>query len=381
MSNGYELYENKIGVHTFELNLQLSGFDKYRECAAKLYGEDSEIIGETGKGVWQQENGTICDYRTYGIRLHLEKGDFVWLKLVVSPRNLIGDRNPIGVTEITAEVERQLKERIQEFLDARGLPYRTGQFQLSRIDLCTNILFEEESMPTTIIRLLNRTPPKGEYHRVSFSPAESEYGMEAYEKNMHSYMIALQQECIKVYDKVYEVQKNGRLPDFSMDKGLLRIEVTLKRDAITKWLAKNAVRDTDAIGQIQLFSDASQQLICKKLRKALPYGVYLKKSEVKRRIQKSGFSGRICADMWEVVKMYHPCKDPRSARDRILQFVVGVYRHPKRQYRELMDRFEQILLQPVPLSKKDPDIIYTPLIYLELVLGVPPKGSVDGVNV
>ena len=54
MSNGYELYENKIGVHTFELNLQLSGFDKYRECAAKLYGEDSEIIGETGKGVWQQ---------------------------------------------------------------------------------------------------------------------------------------------------------------------------------------------------------------------------------------------------------------------------------------------------------------------------------------
>ena len=205
--------------------------------------------------------------------------------------------------------------------------------------------------------------------------------MEAYEKNMHSYMIALQQECIKVYDKVYEVQKNGRSPDFSMDKGLLRIEVTLKRDAITKWLAKNAVRDTDAIGQIQLFSDASQQLICRKLRKALPYGVYLKKSEVKRRIQKSGLSGRICADMWEVVKMYHPCKDPRSARDRILQFVVGVYRHPKRQYRELMDRFEQMLLQPVPLSKKDPDIIYTPLIYLELVSGLQPKASVDGVNV
>lgn len=381
MSNGYELYENQFGIHTFELNLQLSGFDEYRECAAKLYSEDSEIISETGKGVWQQKDGTICDYRTYGIRLHLEKRDFVWLKLVVSPRNLIGDRNPLGVTKITAEVERQLRERIQEFLDARGLPYRTEQFRLSRIDLCTNILFKEDSMPTTIIRLLNRTPPKGEYHRVSFSPAESEYGMEAYEKNMHSYMIALQQECIKVYDKVYEVQKNGRLPDFSMDKGLLRIEVTLKRDAIIKWLAKNAVRDTDAIGQVQLFSDASQRLICRKLRKALPYGVYLKRSEVKKRIRKSGFSDRICADMLEVVEMYRLCKDPQSARERILQCVVGVYKHPKRQYRELMERFEQVMLQPVPLSKKDPDIIYTPLIYLELVSGMPPKASVDGVNV
>ena len=238
MRNSYELYENKIGVHTFELNLQLSGFDEYRECAAKLYSEDSKIIGETGKGVWQQKDGTICDYRTYGIRLHLEKRDFVWLKLVVSPRNLIGDRNPLGITEITAEVERQLKGRIQEFLDVRELPYRTEQFRLSRIDLCTNILFEEDSMPTTIIRLLNRTPPKGEYHRVSFSSAESEYGMEAYEKNMHSYMIALQQECIKVYDKVYEVKKNGRLTNFLIDKGLLRIEVTLKRDAIMKWLEK-----------------------------------------------------------------------------------------------------------------------------------------------
>ena len=174
MSNGYELYENQFGVHTLELNLKLSGFDEYRECAAKLYSEGSEIIGETGKGVWQQKDGTICDYRTYGIRLHLEKRDFVWLKLVVSPRNLIGDRNPLGVTKITAEVKRQLKERIQGFLDTRGLPYRTGQFRLSRIDLCTNILFEEDSMPTTIIRLLNRTPPKGEYHRVSFSSAESD---------------------------------------------------------------------------------------------------------------------------------------------------------------------------------------------------------------
>lgn len=381
MNNGYELYENQFGVHTAELNLQLSGFDEYRECAAKLYGGDREVISETGKGVWQQKDGTICDYRTYGIRLHLEKRDFVWLKLVVSPRNLIGDRNPLGVTEITAEVERQLKERIQEFLDARGLPYRTEQFQLSRIDLCTNILFEEDSMPTTIIRLLNRTPPKGEYHRVSFSSAESEYGVEAYEKNMHSYMIALQQECIKVYDKVYEVQKNGRLSDFSMDKGLLRIEVTMKRDAITKWLAKNAVRDTNAIGQVQLFSDASQQLICRKLRKALPYGVYLKKSEIKRRIRKFGFSDRICADMLEVVEMYRLCKDPQSARERILQRVVGVYKHPKRQYRELMERFEQVMLQPVPLSKKDPDIVCTPLIYLELVSGLPPKASVDGVNV
>ena len=72
MSNGYELYENQFGVHTLELNLKLSGFDEYRECAAKLYSEGSEIIGETGKGVWQQKDGTICDYRTYGIRLHLE---------------------------------------------------------------------------------------------------------------------------------------------------------------------------------------------------------------------------------------------------------------------------------------------------------------------
>lgn len=376
-----ELYEDKIGVHTFELNLRLSSFDEYRERAAQLYSKESDILSETGKGVWQQENGTICDYRTCGIRLHLEKGDFVWLKLVVSPRNLIGDRNPLGITKITSKMADQMTEKIQDFLNARQFPYQAGQFQLSRIDLCTNILFEDESMPTTIIRLLNRTPPKGEYRRVSFSPAESEYGIDAYEKNMHSYMAALQQECIKVYDKIYEVQKNGRLPNLQMEGGLLRIEVTLKREAIVKWMTKKAVEDMDAVGLVKIFSDAAQQLICEKLRKALPCGIYLKKNEIKRKIQSSGFSERICADMWEVAKMYHLCKDPQAARDRILHFVVGVYRHPKRQYRELMDRFERIGLQPVPLSKKDPEVVYGLPSYLEFFLSWRPKESVVSVNV
>lgn len=201
-----ELYENKMGVHTFELNLRLSGFDEYRERAEQLYQEENDILSETGKGVWKSD-GTIYDYRTCGIRLHLEKADFVWLKLVISPRNLIGDRNPFGVTEITLQTAQQLTKKIQAFLDERKFPYQVKQFQLSRIDLCTNLLFEDESMPATIIRLLNRTPPKGEYQRVSFSSAQTEHGMQAYEKNMHSYMIALQQESIKVYDKVYEIQK------------------------------------------------------------------------------------------------------------------------------------------------------------------------------
>ena len=376
-----EIYENTVGVHTFELNLRLSGFDEYRERAVQLYDEASDILNESGKGVWQQRNGTICDYRTYGIRLQLEKADFVWLKLVVSPRNLLGNQNPFGITKITAEMAEQLVESIQTFLETRGFPYRVGQFQLSRIDLCTNIVFEDESMPTTIIRLLNRTPPKGEYHRVSFSSAESESGMEAYEKNRRSYMLALQQECIKVYDKVYEIQKNSRSPDCQMNGGLLRIEVTLKREAITKWLVKNAVGNVDVIGVTKLFSDAAPQLICEKLRKALPYGIYLKKSEIKRRIQNSRFSDRICADMWEVAKMYHLCKDPQSARDRILKFVVGGDRHPKRQYRELLERFEQVEIQPVPLSKKDPEIVYAPLVYLEFMLGMRQKTGVIEVKV
>ena len=44
-----ELYENKIGIHTFELNLRLSSFDEYRERAAQLYNEKSDILNETGK--------------------------------------------------------------------------------------------------------------------------------------------------------------------------------------------------------------------------------------------------------------------------------------------------------------------------------------------
>ena len=375
-----ELYENKMGVHTFELNLRLSGFDEYRERADQLYQEENDILSETGKGVWKSD-GTIYDYRTCGIRLHLEKADFVWLKLVISPRNLIGDRNPFGVTEITLQTAQQLTKKIQAFLDERKFPYQVKQFQLSRIDLCTNLLFEDESIPTTIIRLLNRTPPKGEYQRVSFSSAQTEHGMEAYEKNVHSYMIALQQESIKVYDKVYEIQKNGRLSNAQIDGGLMRIEITLNREAISKWMRKNAVSGVDGVGLATLFSAAAQQIICQKLKKALPYGIYLQKGEVKRRLQSAGFSGRICADMWEIAKMYHLCKNPKSARDRILKFVVGVYRHPKRQYRELMDRFEKIGVQPVPLSKKDPEIVCSPLICLEMLLGLFPKAGVSGVNV
>ncbi len=44
-----EIYENTVGVHTFELNLRLSGFDEYRERAAQLYDEASDILNESGK--------------------------------------------------------------------------------------------------------------------------------------------------------------------------------------------------------------------------------------------------------------------------------------------------------------------------------------------
>lgn len=47
-----EIYENTVGVHTFELNLRLSGFDEYRERAAQLYDEASDILNESGKGVY-----------------------------------------------------------------------------------------------------------------------------------------------------------------------------------------------------------------------------------------------------------------------------------------------------------------------------------------
>ena len=185
-----EIYENVIGIHTFELRMRLSSFSEYKESVAQLFNEERNIVNETGECVHQNHgviNGEgICDNRTHGIRLYIEKNEFVWLKLIVSPRNLIGDGNPYGVCRLNKEDIELLNKKIDEFLFLRGFLYYSHQFLLSRVDLCTNILSNDKLFPQTMIRLLNRTPLKGAYKRISFSPAALEYGNDAYEKNTYS---------------------------------------------------------------------------------------------------------------------------------------------------------------------------------------------------
>jgi len=365
-----EIYENVIGIHTFELRMRLSSFSEYKEYVAQLFNEERNIVNETGECVHQNHgvvNGEgICDNRTHGIRLYIEKNEFVWLKLIVSPRNLIGDGNPYGVCRLSKEDIELLNKKIDEFLFLRGLPYYSHQFLLSRVDLCTNILSNDKLFPQTMIRLLNRTPLKGAYKRIAFSPAALEYGNDAYEKNTYSYMAAIQKKAIKIYDKLSE---KGAVPfkqQIDPEKSLLRIEVTLKREEVLKWITENSLENQTALQVVQLFSDKALSLICGSLEKVFPHGDYVKRDEAQKRIKESGFIERIQSDMLETLDLIHRSKSPSTIPTRIKTNVLGVYNHPKRKYQELMDRFDKLGFQPTLLSKKDPDSFFSPSTWLKM---------------
>ena len=152
--------------------------------------------------------------------------------------------------------------------------------------------------------------------------------------------------AFKAYDKIYELQKNHRCPAKLAGKKLLRIEVSLKREAFVKKLRLN--RTDDLHTMLKAGYDAMEDIILDYLHKLFPCtGRHLSFNEAIRCIQASDLKEKQKEKMCFFVRKISDGKNGWNSALDELRKEYSI--RDDRTIQALYQAFDSLNLNPIPL--------------------------------
>lgn len=360
------LYHGAVGIHTFQMNIRLNGLNQFKEVRDLIFS----LEGDSAFGpvhTWANREVSYGEaYESHlgnAIRLSLTSQPYPWLSAVVNPRTLIGDGDLLGNAALSTEECFTLKESLDTIWAQAGFPFQTADFTLSRVDFCANLSFQISGVTRMLIKALNKTPWKKTFSALRF-PDDTD---ENRQRNAHSFLICTQEEYIKVYDKKFEqFQRGNAVPTELID--LLRLEVGLSRPAIQDVLLEYTGQSSlpkDIAVQLSVLFKFAGEIMIRKLEKVFPDGVYVPYDLLQTQIKKSAYIREIKEEMIDIAQSLHRCRVAGNARERIIRMLYPFHRKPEKHYRELMNRFEALGLQPTPIAKDDYPFLLNPAHFLQ----------------
>lgn len=356
------LYEGDVGIHTFELKFKLGNqenFKQLRDQFFKMSGTDTEcgIVH-----IWSDDkivNGEKYRF-TFGnaFRGYFCSKPYQWLTLIINPRTLIGDSNLFGNSALRPDECALLQDTLDSIFKRFGFPFSLNDFSLSRVDLCANLSFSIPNVTRTLIKALKKTPWKTSFHSITFQGNDKE----THKRNAHSFMIASEEEGIKIYDKKFEqMLRRNAAPDGLIE--LMRLEVSLSRSAIVDIFSSFGI-DINKLNeihrQLSVLFENSYYIMLKKLEKVFPSGIYLPKQALMDKIRNAPFNREVKEDMFFIVDSLSHCRVAGKAYDRITSLLRLSHPSTERYYYELMQRFKSLGVQPAPLAKEDFPMLPSP---------------------
>ncbi|WP_191378770.1 hypothetical protein [uncultured Flavonifractor sp.] len=275
------------GIHTVELYAKNL---KYQEVQKVI-----DRLAECGV-IWKMRSDPYnidrCVASTFlvkdGIRLriHQSHDKSNGIAFIINPSTLLAGRyQPTKLYHPKARSFEELLERLETVLIEIGLgEYCDGMLEfavtpeelsLSQIDLTLNLWFDEETDLEELIRLFRKGQVPKTFKRKEGLPDG---------ERQHYFGMSNQTVAFKAYDKIYELQINGRCPEELKGQKVLRLEVSLKREALLK---KLSVERTDPLyEQLKAGFHMVQDVISHYLKKLIPCsGVHVRYEKACKGIQ------------------------------------------------------------------------------------------------
>ncbi len=336
MNNSLTLFGQSCSVHTFELSKYYQDCTEYqsiKKAARKQYD-----TGESGNRI------DISEYQHKGIRISLVDRDdnTGTVYVTVNPQRLIHPGGSCG--EIIESEKKNWQKVSREFEKVfRKSPFleEIDNYTVQRVDLCCNLQGKRSTI-REYLRLLKKAGTPASAEQVPF------YDKRLDKKENRAcgrdyYRLKHNSEYFVVYDKIKQATRCGLSGIEELPKGLLRVELQLRRKALRKVEKQDCVQGIELIRHL---ADQSADRIMEKIASFFPQGVYYHRKSLQNRILRSDYKWTLKRHMLQYVGL---CK--KHGEDKAAQITKNRWHWSQGQYRKFREKFEVLGIQPVPLRK------------------------------
>lgn len=220
----FTLEPDGFSIHTLELRQKLSK-KEFNSLKEELYD-----ISPYGMMFEEKTGLHLCTrYAKKGIRIRLEhyNKDSIhqyFLRLIVNPRKLIDPTSSyLGIFPPEKGSIYELEMSFNELFRDSPLPSNINNYDLSRLDLCTNFRCEDSAIFQEMVRVLAKLPTPLKYKRIKHKEKDKKK-----EKlyNKHYIQFSCGTHDLVIYDKTYQMASQHLATDEdNLDHGVLRFEV------------------------------------------------------------------------------------------------------------------------------------------------------------
>ena len=341
-----KLKDVKIGIHTFELyagNLKYHQIQKsidhlIDQGAIQRRYSDPYSIDRHLKSKYLMDEGVR-------MRLYQSHNKSNGISFAVTPSTLLaGAYQPLELYHPTKANVAVLQEALGECIEVvhlcnHEIPVITPEeLSLSRMDLTADLYFNKSADISSLIRLFRKSMLPRHYKRGELEG-----------KQDYFFQLATKKISFKVYDKIYELEQNDRCPKEHRKQKVLRLEVSMKREAFLDRLNLN--RKDDLYTMLKAGYDHVSDEIDYFLDKLFPsHGTHLPYPEAKKAIQKSKLDPDTRKQMLFLLE-----KTSRGAGlDTAAQKWTKTYSIvDSRKFHSLMKQFDKLHVNPITLTSKD----------------------------
>lgn len=348
-----KILKTEIGIHTFELYAKNL---KYQEVQRTVdYLADQGSIQMLWSDSYHIDRYLASKFFVdSGIRLqiHQSHDHSNGIGLIINPSTLLaGAYQPTQLYKPTKKSYQQLLTNIGHIMMTMGL----GQYSfegnpefivapedlsLSQIDLTANLWFDSDTDLTQIIALFR----KGNV------PKELVRQKQSSEQQAHSFGASNHTVAFKAYDKIFELTDNGRCPKRLRGEKLLRLEVSLKREAFLK---KADVKRNDSLYKmLRTGFDMAQKTIRHYLEKLFPCsGPHIRYKNAKDRVQSEIDN----PDLQEKMLFLLEKTSQSAGLDSAVRKLSKSYKSVKKKgVKPIYSAFDQLGINPITLNNNSP---------------------------
>ena len=343
----------KMGIHTIELYAGNLKYHQIQKVVDQLVEQKSiQQIFSDPYSIDRHLKSTYLVDQGIRMRLYQSHDKSNGISFAVNLATLLeGSYQPLGLYQPTKANVSELQEQLASIMETIQLcdynPFvytldesslSQPDLSLSRMDLTADLYFDKSADIPSLIRLFRKSMIPRHYKRFELD------GIHA-----HFFGFSTKKISFKVYDKICELTQNDRCPQKYRDRKILRLEVSLKREAFLDRL--NLGRKDDLYTMLKVGYDHIRGEINYFLDKLFPArGIHLSYPEAEKRIQECKLDSDIQEQMLFLLE-----KTSRGAGlDTAAQKWTKTYNIVNtRKFHSLMKQFDKLHVNPITLTSKD----------------------------
>ena len=336
----------EIGIHTFSLFHKLS----YSDVQNLI-----ELLQEQGHcrkikdDVYSGNRAYFSDYFSqYGVLIYLYQhlNGRSGISLRVTPCTALeGQYAATSLYQPTKKNYRKLTDILDRMLDELELDFTSEDMTISRADPCANLQLDESDLVAEYLRIFRKARVIRHYKVVTYQKSAKSV-KNAKEANQHSYRQQSRRASFTAYDKRYVLQQLDRCPNDLTDKGILRIEAELQREALLKRIKAKKGWSNEKI--LKESAKRSAQILSKYLCQLLGAGDYMRYQDAVALIESAKMKKKMRERM---IYLLRKTSDSNNL-DRALAKLQKKYNLKESQANRVLKKFQRLGISPITLQNR-----------------------------